>query len=48
MLAERELAEIDVADTFRELRFDRDPAEFRLGADARSLESAFTHHDMGS
>jgi superfamily II DNA or RNA helicase len=43
VLAEPELAGIDVIDTLRELRFDGDPMQFRLGVEARRINIAFAY-----
>ena len=43
VLAESELADVDVIETLSELRFDGDPVQFRLGVEARRIEIAFAY-----
>ena len=43
VLAESELAGIEIADEVYELRFDGDPVQFRLGVEARRISIAFTY-----
>jgi superfamily II DNA or RNA helicase len=43
VLAESELAGIEIADEVNELRFDGDPVQFRLGVEARRISIAFTY-----
>ena len=43
VLAEPELAGIEVIDRLSELRFDGDPAQFRLGVEARRIDIAFAY-----
>ncbi|MGH3265550.1 MAG: hypothetical protein ACRDNS_26550 [Trebonia sp.] len=43
VLAESELASVEVVDTPAELRFDGDPVEFRLGVEARRIDIAFAY-----
>ena len=41
MLAESELAGVEVIETMGELRFDGNPVPFRLGVEARRIDIAF-------
>ena len=43
VLAESELASVEVMETLGELRFDGDPVQFRLGVEARRLDIAFAY-----
>ena len=43
MLAESELAGIEIFETLGELRFDGDPVQFRLGVEARRIDIAFAY-----
>lgn len=43
VLAEAELAAVEVLDTLAELRFDGDPIQFRLGVEARRIDIAFAY-----
>jgi hypothetical protein len=46
-LAEDELAGIELVETVDTLRFDGDPSRFRLGVEARRIQTAFTY-DMAA
>lgn len=43
VLAESELASVEVIETRGELRFDGDPVQFRLGVEARRIDIAFAY-----
>jgi superfamily II DNA or RNA helicase len=43
VLAESELAGVEVIETLGELRFDGDPVQFRLGVEARRIDIAFAY-----
>ena len=43
VLAESELAGVEVVDVLGELRFDGDPVQFRLGVEARRIDIAFAY-----
>ena len=47
VLAEAELAGVDVIETSGELRFDGDPRQFRLGVEARRIGIAFAYEMAG-
>lgn len=47
VLAESELGHIELIETPAELRFDGDPIQFRLGVEARRIETAFAY-DMAA
>jgi superfamily II DNA/RNA helicase len=47
VLAESELAGIEVIETIGELRFDGEPAQFRLGVEARRIDIAFAYEMAG-
>lgn len=47
VLAESELAGIEIVETVDDLRFDGDPIQFRLGVEARRIEVAFAY-DMAA
>ena len=43
VLAESELASVEIIETLGELRFDGDPLQFRLGVEARRIDIAFAY-----
>ena len=43
VLAESELASVEIIETLGELRFDGDPVQYRLGVEARRLDIAFAY-----
>ena len=43
VLAESELASVEIIETLGELRFDGDPVQFRLGVEARRIDIAFAY-----
>ena len=47
VLAEAELAGVEVIETSGELRFDGDPRQFRLGVEARRIGIAFAYEMAG-
>jgi superfamily II DNA or RNA helicase len=47
VLAESELAGIEVVDSLADLRFNGDPARFRLGVEARRIDIAFAYEMAG-